>query len=180
MLRHRDWWVIFHCLSIASLWYYITLSAVIVGGWTWDANSWKQAQMRILVFDSISSVCVHEPLTAAQTIWQRQPKSQQANRLHAVTPPGNAAAHSTQDKNRDAKRAKRYCWTCMRRKWCNTTSSKCSCFYLQRRHDIPCPLKPATERCSPCSWCRCPSLSLTSTVQTKAASNPIGLIGSAS
>lgn len=24
-------------------------------------------------------------------------------------------------------------------------------FYLQRRHDIPCPPKAATERCSPCS-----------------------------
>lgn len=48
-------------------------------------------------------------------------------------------------------------------------------FYLQRRHDIPCPLKPATERCSPCSCCRCPSLAITSTAKRRAVRNPIGL-----
>ena len=51
-------------------------------------------------------------------------------------------------------------------------------FYLQRRHDIPCPLKPATERCSSCSCCRRPSLLITSTAKKRAARNPICLTGS--
>lgn len=57
---------------------------------------------------------------------------------------------------------------------------KRSWFYLQRRHDIPCPLKLATERCSPCSCRRCSSLSTASTAQTRAARNPIGLTGTTS
>lgn len=57
------------------------------------------------------------------------------------------------------------------------THTEMQLFYLQRRHDIPCPLKPATERCSPCSCCRHPSLALTSTEKRRAAGNPIGLTG---
>lgn len=60
---------------------------------------------------------------------------------------------------------------------CRASRQKCSCFYLQRRHDIPCPLKPATERCSPCSCCRRTSLAITSTAKRRAARNPIGLTG---
>lgn len=55
---------------------------------------------------------------------------------------------------------------------------KCSWLYLQRRHDIPCPLKLATERCSPRSCCRCPSQANTSTAKRRRAENPIGLTGS--
>jgi len=56
-------------------------------------------------------------------------------------------------------------------------SLRCSWFYLQRRHDIPCPLNPATERCSPCSCCRRPSLANTSTAKRRVAKYPIGLRG---
>lgn len=56
---------------------------------------------------------------------------------------------------------------------------KCSWLYLQRRHDIPCPLKLATERCSPRSCCRCTSQANTSTAKRKPAENPIGLTGNA-
>ena len=91
---------------------------------------------------------------------------------------------SSRGKQTDSEREKQDGWTWRwqdRRSFgrCCSASSrqKCSCFYLQRRHDIPCPLKPATERCSPCSCCRCPSLAITSTAKRRAARNPISLTG---
>lgn len=51
----------------------------------------------------------------------------------------------------------------------------CSWFYLHRRHDIPCPLKPDTERCSPHSCCRCSSVANTGVAIRTAERNPIGL-----
>lgn len=116
------------------------------------------------------------------------------SRQPAATSPENAAAHSTLSKlqltrqtdRRDESKTRPTDMEMERQAeffgGCSSTSSrqKSSCFfffffYLQRRHDIPCPLKPATERCSPCSCCRCPSLAITSTAKRRAARNPIGL-----
>lgn len=125
------------------------------------------------------------------------------SRKPAVTTPENAAARSTlsklqrtrqtdrrandesknnTDRHGDGKTGNRvFFW-----RGCSSASSRQKSsfflslsffFYLQRRHDIPCPLKPATERCSPCSCCRCPSLAITSTATRRAARNPIGLTG---
>lgn len=192
MLRHLHRWVILHWLSKVTLWYYITPSAVIAE----DANKIKWQQISKLVLISSSKF---SPWTTAdaQIIWQRQLKREKTQLVAHITDsllslPLKMQLHtahwancSSQGKQTDAVRAWQdwRTWRRRRDRWsfgrCSSASSrqKCSCFYLQRRHDIPCPLKPATERCSPCSCCRCPSLAITSTAKKGAARNPIGLTG---
>ena len=101
--------------------------------------------------------------------WPREVEPQLAAQISDVPSPRRrraAAAHSRQAKTAGCRRRQRR-WTVQRQEW----------FYLQRRHDIPCRLHLATERCSPC---RCPTASSASTAQARAARNPIGLPGSSS
>lgn len=128
--------------------------------------------------------------TDALTIWRRQqnlPLVVRRSREPAVAVWENAATYSTFSKMQHRDKDSLQPWKQSRETEQQTERKRdgrqCSLqadmqlFYLQRRHDIPCPLKPATERCSPCSCCWRPSLTNTSRAKRGAAGNPIGLTG---
>lgn len=190
VLRHLHWWLILHCLSKVTLWYYITPSAVIVEELNLVeasyANTHKWLQMSKLALTSSLPEAPQMPRKSGRGSQKSQLVVHislllihQKTQLHIA----HWANCSTQDKQTDAARAKKkkQAWrTEAARQVERQRCKKCSCFYLQRRHDIPCPLKPATERCSPCSCCRRPSLAIPSTAKRRAARNPIGLTDTAS
>lgn len=139
--------------------------------------------------------CICSPLLAttdALIIWQRRIKSQLVANVSRL-PDGTSSEKSSRTQhtektaahdNRCSESKTRLMDMATARQVefgrCSGAPSRQKCssfFYLQRRHDIPCPLKLATERCSPCSCCRHPSLAISSTAKRRAARNPIGLTG---
>lgn len=144
-------------------------------GWKKNPTRNEYQLMTSTEFHNFLSSNLHDNLARAAKIT--------ATGRHQLTLRQKTQTHwvncSTLYKQTDAERATQdqQTWRWWR-KWSGAASEqKCSWFYLQRRHDIPCPLKPATERCSPCSCCRRPSLANTSTAKRMAAKNPIGLTG---
>lgn len=103
MLRHLHWWVILHWLSTVTLWYYITLSAVIV-----EEKPQMEMQENDSKWANLSSChppnCICFPLwstTDALIIWQRRIRSQlvaHIRRLPGDTSSEKAVAHSTLSK----------------------------------------------------------------------------------
>lgn len=190
VLHHLHRWVILHSLSKVTLWYYITLSAVKVEELS---RSVRGNETKNMTMTGNEQTCLH----VLPKNLHRCPDNlaEAAKRSHTVLACCHftrkcSCAHHTPSKNcstpgrqTNAERAKKH-----KRDWhgdddtgevCEKAAAgqKSSCFYLQRRHDIPCPLKPATERCSPCSCCRQTSLAITSAAKKRAAKNPIGFTG---